>query len=102
MKKSPTKSHKKSHKKRVSDKEYKRLLSKKRRTKKENRTLKKALNQRYCSCLKAIESNPNAAFAICARSIFINRGLPVPPSISKSCNPLKNRKKTRTRTKKRG
>ena len=97
-----TKSHKKSNKKRVSDKEYKRLLSKKRRTKKENRTLKKTLNQRYCSCLKAIESHPklnkNAAFGICARSIFINRGLPVPPSISKSCNPLK----TRTRTKKRG
>jgi len=97
-----TKSHKKSHKKRVSDKEYKRLLSKKRRTKKENRTLKKTLNQRYCSCLKAIVSNPNAAFGICARSIFINRGLPVPPEISKSCNPLKNIKKTRTRTKKRG
>ena len=97
-----TKSHKKSHKKRVSDKEYKRLLSKKRRTKKENRTLKKTLNQRYCSCLKAIESNPklnrNAAFGICARSIFINRGLPVPPSISKSCIAPK----TRTRTKKRG
>jgi hypothetical protein len=96
------KGHKKSHKKRVSDKEYKRLLSKKRRTKKENKILKKALNQRYCSCLKAIESNPklnkNAAFGICARSIFINRGLPVPPEISKSCNP----QKTRTRTKKRG
>ena len=101
-----TKSHKKSHKKRVSDKEYKRLLSKKRRTKKENRILKKTLNQRYCSCLKAIENipklNKNAAFAICARGIFINRGLPVPPEISKSCHPLKNRKKTRTSTKKRG
>ena len=94
------KSLKKSHIKRVSDKEYKRLLSKKRRTKKENKTLKKVLNQRYCSCLKAIESNPklnrNAAFGICARSIFINRGLSVPPEISKSCNPPK------TRTKKRG
>ena len=92
------KSLKKSHIKRVSDKEYKRLLSKKRRTKKENKTLKKVLNQRYCSCLKAIESNPNAAFGICARSIFINRGLSVPPEISKSCKPPK----TRTRTKKRG
>lgn len=69
-------------KKRISNKVYKRLLSKKKKSKREKKTLEKALKQRYCSCLKKLESNPKlnngAAYAICTSSIYKKRGIPVP------------------------
>jgi len=73
---------------RVPNDEYKRLLKKKRLSKKDKSRRDKALKQRYCACLKKLENNPklkNSAFAICANSIYLRRGLPVPPNIAREC-----------------
>ena len=74
--------------KRVPNDEYQRLLKKKRLTKKDKSRRDKALKQRYCACLKKLENNPklkNSAFAICTNSIYLRRGLPVPPNIAREC-----------------
>ena len=74
---------------RVPNDEYQRLLKKKRLSKKDKSRRDKALKQRYCACLKKLENNPklkNSAFAICANSIYLRRGLPVPSNIARECN----------------
>jgi len=76
---------------RVSEKVYKKLLNKSKRslTKNEKKKLDKALHQRYCSCLKALESNKKynkgAAFGICGTSIYLNRGYSIPKNAARSC-----------------
>ena len=73
---------------RVPNDEYQRLLKKKRLSKKDKSRRNKALKQRYCACLKKLENNPklkNSAFAICANSIYLRRGLVVPPNIAREC-----------------
>ena len=78
-------------KKGVSDKQYKKLLSKSKSSlkKKDKKTLEKALHQRYCSCLKKLENNKKlgkgAAFGICGTSIYLNRGYPIPSDAAKTC-----------------
>ena len=83
---------KKSKKKEVSDKQYKKLLRKSKSSlkKKDKKTLEKALNQRYCSCLKKLENNKKlgkgAAFGICGTSIYLNRGYSIPSDAAKACS----------------
>ena len=91
-KKQTKKSNKKGKKKGVSDKHYKKLLSKTKSSlkKKDKQTLEKALHQRYCSCLKKLENNKKlgkgAAFGICGTSIYLNRGYSIPSDAAKTCS----------------
>ena len=83
---------KKSKKKGVSDKQYKKLLSKSKSSlkKKDKKTLEKALHQRYCSCIKKLETNKKlgkgAAFGICGTSVYLNRGYSIPRDAAKTCS----------------
>ena len=83
---------KKSKKKGVSDKQYKKLLSKSKSSlkKKDKKTLEKALHQRYCSCIKKLEKNKKlgkgAAFGICGTSVYLNRGYSIPSDAVKTCS----------------
>ena len=74
----------------ISKKQYKKLLRKSKSSlkKKDKKTLEKALNQRYCSCLKKLENNKKlgkgAAFGICGTSVYLNRGYPIPSDAAKN------------------
>jgi len=91
-KKQTKKSNKKGKKKGVSDKHYKKLLSKSKSSlkKKDKHTLEKALHQRYCSCLTKLGKNKKlgkgAAFGICGTSIYLNRGYSIPSDAAKTCS----------------
>jgi len=86
------KGKKKTTKKGVSDKQYKKLLSKSKSSlkKKDKKTLEKALHQRYCSCIKKLEKNKKlgkgAAFGICGTSVYLNRGYSIPSDAVKTCS----------------
>ena len=87
-----TKSRKsKSLKLNMSEDKYKKLLSKKRLSKKEKKKLDKALHMKYCKCVKSIkygQKNPGA-YAICANSVYKNRGLDMPFRAARDCSKYK-------------
>ena len=84
---------KKSHiKMNISEKTYNKLLdmkkNKKTLSKSQQKNLDKALNIKYCSCVKSLkysQKNP-AAYGICTNSVYKNRGFDMPPSATKNCN----------------
>ena len=76
----------KSLKMNVSEDKYKKLLSKKRLSKKEKKTLDRALHLKYCNCIKSlIYGNNPAAYGICANSVYKNRGLELPYRAARNC-----------------
>ena len=85
-------SKKNSIKMNISEKTYKKLLdmkkNKKNLSKSQQRNLDKALNIKYCSCVKSLkysQKNP-AAYGICTNSVYKNRGFEMPPRATKNCN----------------
>ena len=75
----------------MSEDKYKKLLSKKRLSKKEKKKLDKALHMKYCKCVKSIkygQKNPGA-YAICANSVYKNRGLDMPFRAARDCSKYK-------------
>jgi len=77
----------KSLKMNVSEDKYKKLLSKKRLSKKEKKTLDRALHLKYCNCIKSLkygDKNPGA-YGICANSVYKNRGLELPYRAARNC-----------------
>ena len=77
----------KSLKMNVSEDKYKKLLSKKRLSKKEKKTLDRALHLKYCNCIKGLkygDKNPGA-YGICANSVYKNRGLELPYRAARNC-----------------
>jgi hypothetical protein len=57
--------------------------------KNDKQKLDKALKQRYCGCLKKLETNKRlskgAAFGICGTSVYLNRGHSIPDNAARSC-----------------
>tara|TARA_Y100000389_G_scaffold93991_2_gene90628 strand:- start:8212 stop:8562 length:351 start_codon:yes stop_codon:yes gene_type:complete len=82
----------KEYKMNMSDKNYKKLLSKKRLTKSQKKNLDKALHVKYCNCVKSLKYKQNnpAAYGICANSVYKNRGIKMPSNAANKCK--KNRK----------
>ena len=77
----------KSLKMNVSEDKYQKLLSKKRLSKKEKKTLDRALHLKYCNCIKSLkygDKNPGA-YGICANSVYKNRGLELPYRAARNC-----------------
>ena len=77
----------KSLKMNISEDKYKKLLSKKRLSKKEKKTLDRALHLKYCNCIKGLkygDKNPGA-YGICANSVYKNRGLELPYRAARNC-----------------
>lgn len=77
----------KEYKMNMSEKNYKKLLSKKRLSKNQRKKLDKALHIKYCNCIKALrysQKNP-AAYGICANSVYKNRGIEMPPNAANRC-----------------
>ena len=71
----------------ISEDTYKKLLSKKRLSKKEKKILDKELYLKYCNCIKGLkygQKNP-AAYGICANSVYKNRGLELPYRAARNC-----------------
>ena len=87
-----TKSRKrKSLKLNMSEKNYKKLLKNKRLSKTQKKSLDKALHMKYCKCVKSIkygQKNPGA-YAICANSVYKNRGLDMPFRAARDCSKYK-------------
>ena len=87
-----TKSRKrKSLKLNMSEKIYKKLLKNKRLSKTQKKSLDKALHMKYCNCVKSIkygQKNPGA-YAICANSVYKNRGLDMPFRAARDCSKYK-------------
>ena len=91
-----TKSRKsKSLKMNMSEKNYNKLLNMKLKNKKLSKTQKKsldkALHMKYCNCVKSIkygQKNPGA-YAICAHSVYKNRGLDMPFRAARDCSKYK-------------
>ena len=77
----------KSLKMNVSEDKYKKLLSKKRLSKKEKKTLDRALHLKYCNCIKSLIYNSKnlGAYGICANSVYKNRGLELPYRAARNC-----------------
>ena len=76
----------------ISEKTYNKLLDMKKNnktlSKSQQKNLDKALNIKYCSCVKSLkysQKNP-AAYGICTNSVYKNRGFDMPPSATKNCN----------------
>ena len=82
----------KEYKMNMSEKNYKKLLSKKRLTKSQRKNLDKALHIKYCNCVKSLKYKQNnpAAYGICANSVYKNRGIKMPLNAANKCK--KNRK----------
>lgn len=82
----------KKYKMNMSEKNYKKLLSKKRLTKYQKKSLNKALHIKYCNCIKSLKYKQNnpAAYGICANSVYKNRGIKMPLNAANKCK--KNRK----------
>ena len=77
----------KSYKMNISEDKYQKLLSKKRLSKKEKKTLDKSLHLKYCNCIKSLkygDKNPGA-YGICANSVYKNRGLELPYRAARNC-----------------
>ena len=75
----------------ISEDKYKKLLSKKRVSKTQKKSLDKALHMKYCKCVKSIkygQKNPGA-YAICANSVYKNRGLDMPFRAARDCSKYK-------------
>ena len=90
-----TKSKSKSLKMNMSEKNYNKLLNMKLKNKKLSKTQKKsldkALHMKYCKCVKSIkygQKNPGA-YAICAHSVYKNRGLDMPFRAARDCSNYK-------------
>ena len=76
----------KSLKMNVSEDKYQKLLSKKRLSKKEKKTLDRALHLKYCNCIKSLIYDKNlGAYGICANSVYKNRGLELPYRAARNC-----------------
>ena len=73
----------------VSKKRYNMLLQKKKRTKKENKDLDRALFVNYCKCIKKIkyadDYKSGAEYPICMSSIYKQRGIKPPKDVTKKC-----------------
>jgi hypothetical protein len=73
----------------VSKKRYNMLLQKKKRTKKENKDLDRALFVSYCKCIKKIKYAKDykygAEYPICMNSIYKQRGIKPPKDVTKKC-----------------
>ncbi len=73
----------------ISKKRYNMLLQKKKRTKKENKDLDRALFVNYCKCIKKIkyakEYGPGAEYPICMSSVYKQRGIKPPKDVTKKC-----------------
>ena len=81
----------KSLKMNMSEKNYNKLLNKKRLSKTQKKSLDKALHMKYCNCVKSIkygQKNPGA-YAICAHSVYKNRGLDMPFRAARDCSKYK-------------
>jgi hypothetical protein len=85
----------KSIKMNMSEKNYNKLLNMKLKNKKLSKTQKKsldkALHMKYCNCVKSIkygQKNPGA-YAICAHSVYKNRGLDMPFRAARDCSNYK-------------
>ena len=79
---------KRSMKLNMSENNYRKLLSKKRLSKNQKKTLDKALHIKYCKCIKDLkygQKNP-AAYGICANSVYKNRGYEMPPRAARNCD----------------
>lgn len=71
----------------MSENNYRKLLSKKRLSKSQKKSLDKALHIKYCKCVKDLkygQKNP-AAYGICANSVYKNRGYDMPPRAARDC-----------------
>ena len=72
----------------MSENNYRKLLSKKRLSKNQKKSLDKALHIKYCKCVKDLkygQKNP-AAYGICANSVYKNRGYEMPPRAARNCD----------------
>ena len=73
----------------ISKKRYNILLQKKKRTKKENKDLDRALFVNYCKCIKKIKYSKDyqrgVEYPICMSSIYKQRGIKPPKDIVKKC-----------------
>ena len=73
----------------VSKKRYNMLLQKKKRTKKENKDLDRALFVSYCKCIKKIKYAKDYKYGeeypICMNSIYKQRGIKPPKDVTKKC-----------------
>ena len=78
---------KRSMKLNMSENNYRKLLSKKRLSKNQKKTLDKALHIKYCKCIKDLKYKQNnpAAYGICANSVYKNRGYEMPPRAARNC-----------------
>jgi|TARA_B100002051_G_scaffold267392_1_gene295798 hypothetical protein len=75
----------------ISNKNYKRLLSKKRMTKKEKTQLDRALFVKYCRCVKKLKytnkkKQRGREYPICINSIYKKRHKKVPKELQKKCS----------------
>ena len=75
----------------ISNKNYKRLLSKKRLTKKEKQQLDRALFVKYCRCIKKLKytnkkKQRGREYPICISSIYKKRKRTPPRNIQKKCS----------------
>ena len=72
----------------MSENNYRKLLSKKRLSKNQKKTLDKALHIKYCKCVKDLKYKQNnpAAYGICANSVYKNRGYEMPPRAARNCD----------------
>ena len=77
----------KEYKMNMSEKNYKKLLSKRNLTKSQKKSLDKALHIKYCNCVKGLKYKQNnpAAYGICANSVYKNRGIKMPPNAANRC-----------------
>ena len=73
----------------VSRKRYSVLLKKKRRPRKENKDLDRALFVNYCKCVKKLKYSKKygkgAEYPICMNSIYKQRGIKPPSGVTKKC-----------------
>jgi len=73
----------------VSKKRYNMLLQKKKRTKKENKDLDRALFVNYCKCIKKIkyakDYKQGVEYPICMSSVYKQRGIKPPKDVTKKC-----------------
>ena len=82
--------------KKLSDKQYKTLIQKKKQhtlTKSQSKTLDRELFINYCKCLKRLTYDSSVkqglAYPVCISSIYKNRGFVVPRGITKRCKRYK-------------
>ena len=87
----PKKLKKRSIKSNISKEKYKKLLKSKKLSKKNKKILNDELLKKYCRCIKTLKKSKNkrmyeGKYGICINSIYKNRGLKPPFSVSLKCD----------------